>query len=74
VDDARFAPFRPDAPAGSMFFVPLAQTVGYSNPMMRRVETASLYAGGILLVTDLPVGGLEAQVARALAEADPTWR
>jgi ABC-type antimicrobial peptide transport system permease subunit len=39
--------------------------------MMRRVETASHYVGGILLVTSTPPGVLEAQVARALAEADP---
>ena len=54
-----------------MFFVPLAQTVRYDNPMMRRVETASHYVGGLLLVTDLAPGALEPQVARALAESDP---
>ena len=54
-----------------MFFVPLAQTVNYANEMMKRVETASHYVGGLLLVTDTPPGALEPQVARALAEADP---
>ena len=71
VGDARFASFQMDRPAQSMFFVPLAQTVDYENPMMRRVETSSHYVGGLLLVTDAPTGGLEPQVARALAEADP---
>ena len=54
-----------------MFFVPLAQTVDYANPMMRRVETASHYVGGIMLVTGAPTGVLEPQVGRVLAEADP---
>ena len=39
--------------------------------MMRRVETASHYVGGMLLVTNIAPGVLEPQVARALAEADP---
>jgi ABC-type antimicrobial peptide transport system permease subunit len=54
-----------------MFFVPLAQTVPYEDEMMRRVETASHYVGGLLLVTGMAPGVLEPQVARALAEADP---
>ena len=37
-----------------MFFVPLAQTVDYANAMMRRVETASHYVGGLLLVSGVP--------------------
>jgi ABC-type antimicrobial peptide transport system permease subunit len=44
--------------------------VNYANEMMRRVETSSHYAGGVLLVTSTPPGALEAQVGRALAEAD----
>ena len=38
---------------------------------MQRVETASHYVGGILLVTNTPPGTLEPLVARTLAEADP---
>ncbi len=49
VEDARFAPFQLDRPARPMFFVPLAQTVDYANEMMKRVETASHYVGGLLL-------------------------
>ncbi|MDH4067220.1 MAG: ABC transporter permease, partial [Acidobacteriota bacterium] len=71
VDDVRFQPFQLDRPAGPMFFVPLAQTVSYADEAMRRVETASHYVGGLLLVTSTPPGTLEPQVARALAEADP---
>jgi predicted permease len=71
VGDARFAPFQLDRPVRPMFFVPLTQKVNYANEMMRRVETASLYVGGLLLVTNTSPGTLEPQVARALAEADP---
>jgi predicted permease len=71
VGDARFAPFQLDRPMRPMFFVPLAQTVNYANEMMKRVETASHYVGGLLLVTVTAPGALEPQVARALAEADP---
>ena len=38
---------------------------------MQRVETASHYVGGILLVTNTPPGILEPLVARTLAAADP---
>jgi predicted permease len=71
VADSRFQGFQLDRPVRPMFFVPLAQTVRYDNPMMRRVETASHYVGGLLLVTNTPPGVLEPQVTRALAEADP---
>ena len=71
VQDARFAGFQLDRPMRPMFFVPLAQTVPYENPLMRRVETASHYVGGLLLVTNVPTGVLEPQVARVLADADP---
>ena len=71
VRDARFAGFALNRPARPMFFVPLAQTVKYASPLMQRVETASHYVGGILLVTNTPPGALEPLVARALADADP---
>jgi ABC-type antimicrobial peptide transport system permease subunit len=54
-----------------MFYVPLAQTVDYANPLMQRIEMQSHFARGLLLVSDLPPGTLEPQVRRALAEADP---
>jgi predicted permease len=71
VGDARFAGFALDRPARPMFFVPLSQTVKYASPLMQRVETASHYVGGILLVASAPPGTLEPLVARALADADP---
>jgi len=71
VGDARFAGFQLDKPARPMFFVPLAQTVKYPSSLMQRVETASHYVGGILLVTNTPSGTLEGLVARTLAAADP---
>jgi predicted permease len=71
VGDAKFAGFQLDRPARPMFFVSLAQTVNYTNPLMQRVETASHYVGGVLLVSTTPPGVLEPQVARALAAADP---
>ncbi len=71
IADARFAGFELDRPMRPMFFVPLAQTVDYANEMMRRVETASHFVGGVLLVTNASPGALEPQVARVLAEADP---
>jgi predicted permease len=71
VGDAKFAGFQLNQPARPMFFVPLAQTVRYANPLMQRVETSSHYVGGILLVTNMPQGALEPLVARALSEADP---
>jgi hypothetical protein len=71
VRDAKFAGFALDRPARPMFFVPLAQTVDYSNPMMKRVEVQSHFIRGLMLVTDVPPGTLESQVQRALAEVDP---
>jgi len=71
VGDARFAGFQLNRPARPMFFVPLQQTVKYASPLMQRVETASHYVGGILLVTSMPPGTLEPLVTRILADADP---
>ena len=39
-----------------MFYVPLAQTVDYANPLMARLELQSHFAGGLLLVTNTPPG------------------
>ncbi len=71
VGDAKFAGFALDRPARPMFFVSFAQTVNYGNPLSQRLETASHYAGGILLVTNTPPGILEPQIARELSTADP---
>jgi predicted permease len=71
VRDAKFAGFALDQPARPMFFVPLAQTVIYKNPLMQRLESASHFARGLLLVTRTPPGALEPQVKAALASVDP---
>ena len=71
VRDAKFAGFALDRPARPMFFVALAQTVDYTNPLMKRLESASHFVRGLLLVTNTPPGTLEPQVKRALADADP---
>jgi predicted permease len=71
VRDAKFAGFALDRPARPMFYVPLAQTVDYANPLMRRIESASHFVRGLLLVSDLKPATLEPQLMRALAAADP---
>jgi predicted permease len=71
VRDAKFAGFALDQPARPMFYVPLAQTVDYANDLMKRIETASHFVRGILLVTDLPPATLEPELKRTLAAADP---
>jgi len=71
VRDAKFAGFALDQPARPMFYVPLAQTIDYDNPLMKRLESASHFVGGLLLVTDLPPATLEPELKRTLAAADP---
>jgi len=71
VRDAKFAGFGFNRPPRPMFFVALAQTVNYKDPMMQQLERASHFASAILLVTNTPPGILEPQVRRVLAEADP---
>ena len=71
VRDAKFAGFALDQPARPMFYVPLTQTVSYANPLLQRLELNSHFVRGLLLVTNTPVGALEPQVKRALADADP---
>jgi predicted permease len=70
VRDARFAGFQMDRPPRPMFYVPLAQTVKYDNPMMARLESQSHFIRGLLLVTDLPPATLEPMIKQTLAEAD----
>ena len=71
VRDAKFAGFQLDRPARPMFYVPLAQTVDYPDPLMRRIESASHFMRGIMLVTDLPPATLEPELKRLLSAADP---
>jgi predicted permease len=71
IGDAKFASSALDRPARPMFFVPLAQTVEYDNPMMARLEYQSHFVRGLMLVTNTPPGVLEPQLKRALGEVDP---
>jgi len=71
VRDAKWASFALDQPARPMFYVPLAQTVEYANPMMQRLELSSHFVGGMLLVTDSPLGVVEPLVTKTLASLDP---
>jgi predicted permease len=71
VRDAKFAGFGLDQPAQPMLFVPLAQTVNYENPLMRRLESATHFIRALMLVTNMSAGALEPQLTRALAEVDP---
>ena len=71
VGDAKFAGFALNRPARPMFYVPLAQTVDYKDELMKRIELASHFIGGIMLVTNTPPGVLEPLLTRALAEVDP---
>ena len=51
--------------------VPLAQYVNYKDAMTKKLELNSHLIGGAMLVTDGPVGTLEPEIRRALAEVDP---
>jgi predicted permease len=70
VRDMRFAGFGMRQPPRPMFYVPMAQTVDYPQPLMRRIERQSHFAGGLMLVTDAAPGALEPVLTRALAEID----
>lgn len=71
VRDAKFAGFALDKPARPMFYVPLAQTVNYQHELLKKIELHSHFMGGLMLVTDLPTGQLEAVLTRKLADLDP---
>jgi len=71
VGDAKFAGWGLDRPARSMFYLPLAQTVAYHDDMMKKIELRSHFIGGIMLLTNIPSGALEAQITRILADLDP---
>jgi predicted permease len=71
VRDAKFAGWGLDRPARPMFYVPLAQNVDYPHELMKKIELRSHFIGGIMLVTNLSPGTIEAQLTRLLAELDP---
>src|SRR6266705_4166931 len=71
VRDAKFAGWGLRRPARPMFYVPLAQNVNYPDELMKKIELNSHFIGGMLLVTNMTPGALEAQLTRILAEWDP---
>lgn len=71
VRDAKFAGFALDKPARPMFYVPLTQSINYSQEIMKTIELRSHFIGGILLKTNLPTGKLEPLLTQRLAEVDP---
>src|SRR6266568_4220400 len=71
VRDAKFAGWGLSRPARPMFYVPLAQTVNYPDELMKKIELVSHFIGGMMLVTDMPPGALEAQLTGMFAELDP---
>jgi predicted permease len=71
VRDAKFAGFELDKPARPMFYVPLSQTVNYSQELMKKIELRSHFIGGIMLKTNLPPGKLERLLTQKLSELDP---
>src|SRR5229473_3444887 len=71
VRDAKFAGWGLSRPARPMFYVPLAQTVNYPDELMKKIELNSHFIGGMLLVTNMTPGALEAQLTRMLADLDP---
>jgi predicted permease len=71
VRDAKFAGWGLRRPARPMFYVPLAQNVNYPDELMKKIELNSHFIGGMLLVTNMTPGALEAQLTRMLADLDP---
>jgi len=71
VRDAKFAGWGLSRPARPMFFVPLAQNVAYPDELMKMIELRSHFIGGMLLVTNMSPGALEALLTRMLADLDP---
>ena len=71
VRDAKFAGWGLSRPARPMFYVPLAQNVNSPDELMKKIELNSHFIGGMLLVTNLTPGALEAQLTRMLADLDP---
>src|SRR6202166_2675847 len=71
VRDAKFAGWGLSRPARPMFYVPLAQNVNYHDELMKKIELNSHFICGMMLVTNMTPGALEAQLTRMLADLDP---
>jgi predicted permease len=71
VRDAKFAGWGLEKPARAMFYVPLAQTVNYQHELLKKIELRSHFMDGLMLVTDVPTGQLEAVLTRKFSDLDP---
>jgi predicted permease len=71
VRDAKYASWTMYQPALPMFFVPLAQSVKYSNTLMQEIDTRSHFIGGIMLETRSGPGAIEAALTKTLGDLDP---
>src|SRR5262249_51902135 len=69
VRDAKYPP--PTRPVRPMFFVPLAQSVKYPEPLLQLVDSRSHFIGSALIRSHIPTGQLEPLVRKAFAQADP---
>ncbi len=69
VHDAKYS--DPEQPARSMFFLPLEQSLHYSDELMQRLEVKSHFMNGIQLQVRGDTRNLEPQLRKALAEIDP---
>ena len=69
VRDAKY--IDPEKPAHPMFFLPLEQSIHYSEKMLQGFEEKSHFVGGIQLRLQGYTTNLEPQLRRALAEIDP---
>jgi ABC-type antimicrobial peptide transport system permease subunit len=54
-----------------MFYVPLAQNADYKNELMKKLELRSHFIRGMMLVTNVPPGPLQAALTKMLAGIDP---
>jgi predicted permease len=69
--DAKFAGWGLMRPARPMFYVPLAQNADYKNELMKKLELRSHFIRGMMLVTNVPPGPLQAALTKMLAGIDP---
>ena len=69
--DAKFAGWGLMRPARPMFYVPLVQNAEYKNALMKQIELRSHFIRGMMLVTNVPTGPLQAALTKMLAGIDP---
>jgi predicted permease len=71
VADAKYASWTMYQPALPMFYVPLAQSVKYANPLIEEIDLRSHFIGGIMLETSSTAGDMQAQLTKMFAGIDP---